>query len=180
MNKKMMRSAALVLGTGCVLALPGCSSNQPAPPRAVAAAPVVRSIAISPADYMARAASASLLIIKSSEQVASREGDSGLGQIARKLQSEQQGIGSQLSFAGRRLNLLPSATLLPSDQAMLDELSVNGGSGAVYVRQMKRVLAQALSMHRQYERYGTSPTLRPVAAVAAPVFASELDAISRF
>lgn len=178
---RLLRSAAFASGAICVLALPGCSSNQPAPPRPVAAAaPVVRSIAISPADYVARAASASLFIIKASEQVAARQGDTGLGLVARKLQAEQQGIGSQLSFAGRRLNLLPSATLLPSDQAMLDELLASGDPSGVYVRQMKRVLPQSLSLHRQYERYGTSPTLRPVAAVAAPLFAAELEAISGF
>ncbi|MBA3666671.1 MAG: DUF4142 domain-containing protein [Sphingomonas sp.] len=129
---------------------------------------------------MARAASASLFIIKASEQVLAREGDTGLGQFARKSQAEQQGVGSQLSFAGRRLNLLPSAALLPSDHAMLEELAASGDPGGVYVSQMKRVLSQTLSMHRQYERYGTSPTLRPVAAMAAPVFAAELEAIKRF
>lgn len=163
-----------------VLPLAGCATRpEPAPPVAHPT-PIVRSIAVSPADYVAAAASASLLIIKASEQIAAREGDTGLGRFARQFQSEQQGIGSQLSFAGRRLNLLPSATLLPRDQAILDELVRSPDPSTTYVRQMKSVLPKAATLHRQYARYGTSPTLRPVAAMAAPVVEREMKIIGRF
>ena len=180
MNK--LQATALVAIAASALSCVGCASETGAPARTAAprAAPPVRSIAVSPADYVARAASASLFIIKASEQIAEREGYSGLGHAARRFQSEQQGVGSQLSFAGRRLNLLPSATLLPADQAMLDELGASANPGATYVRQLKSSLPRSLSLHRQYQRYGTSPTLRPVAAMAAPVFAAELEAIKRF
>ena len=179
---KKVRALAFLATAGSALACAGCASERGAPARPVAAraAPPVRSIAVSPADYVARAASASLFVIKASEQIAEREGYSGLGQAARRFQSEQQGVGSQLSFAGRRLNLLPSATLLPADQMLLDELRASANPGATYVRQLKNSLPRALSLHRQYQRYGTSPTLRPVAAMAAPVFAAELEAIGRF
>jgi hypothetical protein len=163
------------------LPLAGCASDAPrAPARVASPTPVVRSIAISPADYMATAASTALFIVKASEQIAAREADTGLGQFARQSQSEQLGIGAQLSLAGRRVNLLPSAALLPRHQALLDELSGSGDPSATYVRQMKSVLPQAALLHRQYERYGTSPTLRPVAGMAAPVNERELAAIRRF
>lgn len=171
------RAAALALPI-TIAALTGCSSTPSAPPRA--APPTVRSIAVSPADYMARAASASLFIIKASDRISGSAGETALGQFARNTRAEQQAIGSQLNFAGRRLNLLPSAVLLPSDQAMLDALVSSSEPSASYVRQMKRVLAEALSLHRGYERYGTSPTLRPVAAMAAPLFAAELEALDHF
>jgi hypothetical protein len=175
----MRRITVLAIITAFPLA--GCSSNAPHRPAHVAAPPpAVRSIAISPADYMASAASTALFIVKASEQIAAREGDTSLGQFARQSQSEQLGIGAQLSLAGRRLNLLPSATLLPRHQALLDELSGSGDPGETYVRQMKSVLPQAAVLHRQYERYGTSPTLRPVAGMAAPVNERELAAIRRF
>jgi predicted outer membrane protein len=174
-----MRRITVVAITALLLA--GCASNAPQRPAHTAApAPVVRSIAISPADYMAAAASTALFIVKASEQIAAREGDTGLGQSARQFQSEQLGIGAQLSLAGRRVNLLPSAALLPRHQALLDELSGSADPGATYVRQMKSVLPQAVVLHRQYERYGTSPTLRPVAGMAAPVNERELAAIRRF
>lgn len=170
-------AAALILST---LALAGCASKQPAQPPTPRAAPVVRSIALSPADYMMAAASASLFIVRASEQIAAREGDTGLGQFASRFGSEQGGIGAQLSSAGRRLNLLPSAKLLPRHQAMLDEITGSSDPSAAYVRNLRNVLPQALALHRQYERYGTSPTLRPVAAMAAPIIAQELHAIRGF
>ena len=178
---KFARAAAFILPVGFMLVIAGCASSAPAPPPpAPRAAPVVRSIALSPADYMMAAASASLFIIRASEQIAVREGDTGLGQFANRFGAEQGGIGAQLSSAGRRLNLLPSATLLPRHQAMLDEITGSPDPSAAYIRHLRNVLPQALSLHRQYERYGTSPTLRPVAAMAAPIFEQELDAIRRF
>lgn len=178
---KFARTTAFILPVGFMLVIAGCASSAPAPPPAPRAAPPVRSIAVSPADYMMAAASASLFIIRASEQIAARQGDTGLGQFASRLGAEQGGIGAQLSSAGRRLNLLPSAQLLPRHQAMLDDIAGSPDPSATYVSYLKKsVLPQALALHRQYERYGTSPTLRPVAAMAAPIIEQELDAIRRF
>lgn len=161
------------------LALAACSTDRPAPPPAPRAAPVVRSIAVSPAQYMAAAASAALFVVRASQLIAAREGDSGLGQSAGRFGIEQGGIGAQLSTAGRRINLLPSATLLPRHQAMLDDIAASSDPSAAYVRHLGEVLPRALDLHRQYELYGTSPTLRPVAAMAAPIIARELDELRR-
>ena len=49
--------------------------------------------------------------------------------------ADHQGTSAQLSFGGRRLNLLPSATLLPAHQALFDELSASGDFDATYRRQ---------------------------------------------
>jgi putative membrane protein len=86
-----------------------------------------------------------------------------------RLISAHQGTASQLSFAGRRLNLLPSAALLPQHQAMLDELNASGDFDRAYVRLQRSVHGQALALHNDYARRGTSPTLRRVAANAAAV-----------
>jgi len=177
---KFARHTAIGLSAATLLIIAGCASNAPAPPPAPRAAPVVRSIALSPADYMMAAASASLFIVRASTEIRSRSAGTGLGQAASRFGTDQQGIGAQLSLAGRRLNLLPSATLLPRHQAMLDEISASADPGGAYVRHLKSVLPEALALHRQYERYGTSPTLRPVAAMAAPVIEQELEAIRGF
>ena len=133
----------------------------------------MRSISVNPAQYMSMASSASLYVIRASELIAGRQGDSGLGTMARRFASEQEGVGSQLSFAGRRLNLLPQATLAPDNQRMLDALTTSSDPAGTYVRQMSELLPRLAAFHRQYQRYGTSPTLRPVAAMAAPVFERE-------
>ena len=161
------------------LALAGCASNRPVPIPASTPPPRATG-AISPAAYVGTAASASLFIIRASQQIEAREGYSPLGSLARQLRADQEGIGAQLSMAGRRLNLLPEARLLPSHQAMLDQLSASPDAKATYVRQMKTVLPQLLAIHHGYQRNGSSPTLRPVAAMAAPIVAREMQAIRGF
>jgi putative membrane protein len=160
------------------LALAGCASGpRPREPteRRIARPPVVRSIAVSPAQYIARASSASLFAIKASQLIADRSPNGSLASYARQVESEQEGVGSQLSFAGRRLDLLPSAELPPAHQAMLDALATSPDPARLYVQQMATLLRQTADFHSQYERYGTSPTLRPVASMAAPVFERELS-----
>ena len=95
----MRRIAAALI----VLATAGCSAGPEAqrpPERRIARPPVVRSIAVSPAQYVARASSASLFAIKASRLVASRSSNAGLASFARQVEAEQEGVGSQLSFAG--------------------------------------------------------------------------------
>ena len=167
----------VALAGAITIALASCGAPQKVPaPRPVTVLPSE----VAPENYMASAASSSLFIIRASELVAAREGNSRLGLLARQFISEQEGVGSQLSFAGRRLNQLPSAALLPAHQAMLDAMTSSSDPSATYVRTMKRVVAQGLALHRAYDAHGSSATLRPVAAMAAAVFHRELDDINRF
>ena len=155
------------------LLIAGCASNVPQPPRPSQGATrsVQKPLAgpVSPATYVAQAASIDLFVIKSSELALSRSSSSAIRDAARRLIAAHQGTASQLSFAGRRLNLLPSAMLLPQHQAMLDELSASGDFDRAYVRLQRSVHGQALALHSDYARRGTSPTLRPVAANAVAV-----------
>jgi len=166
-----------VAGLACgALLLAGCATSEPGQPTQSsrpARTPVVRSIAVSPAEYVTMASSASLYVIKASELIVAREGGSSLANSARRFASDQEGVGGQLNLAGRRLNLLPSATLNPDHQAMLDALAGSADPAATYVTQLDALLPQLAAFHRQYQRYGTSPTLRPVAVMAAPVFERE-------
>ena len=177
---RVRHTIAVVAPLAVALTISGCSTSRPAPPPVTRSTPAVRSIAVSPAQYIAAAASASLFVIRASDLIVARDGGSGLGQFARRLKTEHGGIGSQLSFAGRRLDLLPSATLLPRHQAMLDDISASAAPGATYLRHLNTVLPPTMALHRDYDRYGTSATLRPVASMAAPLIAHELDALRRF
>ncbi len=172
--------ARLALIGALAVAVVACGTKQAPPPPV---APPVRpapSVAPDPASYVSRAASGSLFIVKASKIVAEREGDTGLGSFASYFEADHIGIGAQLSFAGRRLNLLPSATLSSAHQAMFDELAASGYDAKTYLRQINRVLAQQLALHRQYERSGSSPTLRQVAVMASPIIAREIDQIRQF
>ena len=80
-----------------------------------------------------------------------------------------KGTSAQLSLAGRRLNLLPSATLGAAEQAMLDALQASGSFDADYVRDQRIVHQQAIALDSAFAASGDSPTLRPVAAAALPI-----------
>jgi len=155
-----------------MIALAGCASapsTRPAP-RPQPNRPV-RSLpgAVSAATYVSQAASIDLFVVKSCELAALRSVTPTLRRTAEQLLADHQGTASQLSFAGRRLDLLPSASLLPQHQAMLDELAASSDFDRTFVRLQRSVHGQALALHADYARRGASPTLRPVAANAAAI-----------
>ena len=109
----------------------------------------------------------------------SRVSSSKLRAVADDIAHQQLAIGAQLSFAGRRLDLLPSAEIDARHQAMLDELRGASDFDATYKRQQSVVLAEAWALHRAYAVQGSSPTLRPVAAMAAPILGREVSALRK-
>ena len=162
--------------------LAGCATSQPSPypqqrPPARYRAPA--TTAVSPATYVAQASSIDLFVIRSSQLALSRSGSGAVRDLARRLVAAHEGTASQLSFAGRRLDLLPSAALLPQHQAMLDELQSSSNFDATYLRQQRAIHGASFSLHSNFAARGTSPTLRPVAANAAAVERSHLDMLRR-
>jgi putative membrane protein len=80
-------------------------------------------------------------------------------------------------MAGRRLNLLPTATLNTQHQAMLDALATTGDFDNTYRAQQNIVLQDAVRLHSGFAKAGQSPTLRPVAANAESVVRANLQAL---
>jgi predicted outer membrane protein len=164
----MRRIALFMIG----VALAGCATRQPGPPTSEPGGtytPRPLPGSVSAATYVAQAASIDLFVVRSSELAQLRSVDPRLRNVANTLLAGHQGLASQLSFAGRRLNLLPGASLLPQHQAMLDELAASSAFDQTYIRQQRAIHGAALSLHSDYARRGSSPTLRPVAANAAAV-----------
>ena len=174
-----MRRLATLAVTALVLA--GCATKTPAPQPQPPAAGTSRPLRgpVSPATYVAQAASIDLFVIRSSELALSRSSNDAIHDVATRLIASHQGTAAQLSFAGRRLNLLPGATLLPEHQALFDELSLSGDFDRTWLRIQRSVHGAALALHTEYARRGSSPTLRPVAANAAGVEQSDLDLLRR-
>lgn len=177
----MVRTARISLVSVGVAALllAGCGARQAAapPPAVITAAPLAASLA--PAAYMQLAASTSLFAVRASEVLAERTGDPGLRAVARTIAQDQRGIGAQLNFAGRRLDLLPSAAMTDAQAADLARLHSSSDVDRLYREMMDKALARALNAHSTFAVGGSSPSLKPVAKMAAPATRRNLEQLRR-
>ncbi len=156
----------MALLAGCAARPPVPQPPAPMPPAATLPAPPERPVA-SPEAYVARAASYDQLMIRAGHFVSEASRDGPLLQLAGQLAADHRGLASQLSMAGRRLNLLPSPTLQPLHQQWLDELMAAPDVRTAYLRLARRVHQNSYAMHERFARRGASPTLKPVARNAA-------------
>jgi putative membrane protein len=124
-------SGALVAGLA-VLAVAGCQTGDRAPsprPGPRVPRPPVRppgTAVASAAAYLATAASIDLFEIQSSQMALTRSRVARHREFAAMMIRAHNGTSAQLSLAGRRLDLLPAASLLPRHEAMIAELSASG------------------------------------------------------
>jgi len=156
------------------LSVAACAREQAPPPPAYPYPPgTVRppsgGRAVSAADFVGINGSIDLFVIRSSELALQRSSSRRIRDFASQMIEDHKGTSGQLSFAGRRLNLLPSATLRPPEQSMLDSLGSSSQFDAEYVRDQRAVHRQAVAIDSGYASRGASPTLRPVAAAALPI-----------
>jgi putative membrane protein len=152
-----------------MLTLVGCATKQPTyPPHP---RPVTRPAEPAPsaATFVATNGSIDLFVIRSSELALQRSTSPRVRDFASRMIAAHKGTSAQLSLAGRRLNLLPSASLRPTDQAMLDALEASGSFDAEYIRDQRTVHQQAIALDSAFASNGESPTLRPVAAAALSI-----------
>ena len=178
-----MRIVPIALTALAATALAGCGTSDASRERPPAVSSRARPpVVIRPlfaADYMAAASSTDLYEIRSSELALTRARNPRHREFARMMIAAHKGTSAQLSFAGRRLNLLPAATLLPRHQALLDELTASADFDSVYRRQQIAVHEAALKLHSNFAARGESATLRPVAKNAAPIVRRHLDMMRR-
>jgi putative membrane protein len=160
-----------------VLLLVGCAREQrPAPPPYARGAPprIAPGPAVSSADYVAQASSIELFLIGASELALQKSSNARTREFAQVEIPAHKGLSQQLSLEGRRLNLLPSATLSPRHQAMLNELERSADFDALYRRDELAVHNEAEALQKRYAATGTSPTLRPLPGVFMPVIERHL------
>ena len=179
-----MRNHVRLLAGGFAvgLMLSGCGGGQraPAPSRTATrpAPPLPARAAIAPADYVSSASALDLYVIKASELALSRSQVLRVREVAGRLIAAHRGSSAQLSLSGRRLNLLPSATVGPRLQALLEQLNSSASFDRDYAAQMKRAEQEAVALHRAYAAGGASPTLVPVARALAPVMEQQQRLVS--
>lgn len=131
-------------------------------------------------DYVIRSSSLELFAIRSAEIALRRSDNSRVKSLALDALRNHNGLSAQLSYAGRRLNILPAATLLPQHEHMLLQLINSSDVGATYVLQQRAACISAYQLHSAYLRNGRSPTLRAVAQRAVTVVTSEFERLRRF
>lgn len=166
----MRRTSHFAVVIGLALVVAGCGRREAPPaPRPFPSRPPVIVTPATSADYVATAASIDLFVVRTSELVTARSSNAGTRDLATTLAESHRGLAAQLSFAGRRLNLLPRATLLSAHQEMLAELERSSDVDDTYRRLMKQVHDSAIRLHSAYAARGDSPTLRPVAANAEQI-----------
>ena len=170
-----------VCGAAALGLFGGCGARQQPEPIRPASLPKVQrpvSSAISPADYVAAAAGIDLYVIKASELAVQRSTAVRVREVANRLIAAHKGSSAQLSFGGRRLNLLPSAELTPQYRALLEQLYVSANFERDYAQQMRAVHQEAVKLHSSYAVTGSSPTLVPIAKALAPVMEQQVRLIS--
>ena len=163
---QLRKLAALALP----LALLACAREEAPPaPTSVSISRPPQGPAVSDAAFVATNGSIDLFAIRSSELVLQRSSSARVREFAETMIRDHRGTSGQLSLEGRRLNLLPSATLRPAKQAMFDALQSSSRFDADYVRDQRIIHEQAVALDAAYLASGRSPTLRPVAAAALPI-----------
>ena len=179
MRPIVLGSSASILA---LLLLAGCSGGGGRSPRVTrASAPIVAAAPLphSAAADVAAAASIDYYEIQSAELALQRARDPANRAFAEKALRAHRGTSAQLSMAGRRLNLLPTASLSPQHQAMLDALETTPNFDHLYRAQQATLLRQGISLHGNFARAGKSPTLRPVAGNAERVMRQNQAALRR-
>jgi putative membrane protein len=155
----------------------GTSTSVPSASTSSVQAASIAPVALSAAAYVATASSIDLFQVKAAQLALERSQDPANRALAERMLSAHTGTSAQLSYAGRRLNLLPNATLDPQHQAMLDALAAASDFDNAYRAQENIVLQEGLKLHSSYAKSGGSPTLRPVAANAESVMRANLKAL---
>jgi putative membrane protein len=150
--------------------LASCATKPPQqrtpPPVVVEPAPVR---VLSPAEFVRRAASIDLFVVRASELALQRSSEPQTRALAERLLAEHRGLTGQLSMAGRRLNLLPAAAMLPEQGEWMGMLERSSPFEIGFRRRLTHAHQEAVDLHSAFARAGSSPTLRPVAANAERV-----------
>ena len=171
-------SAGRIAAVGVfALIVTACGARQPPPPPRSSFVLPSAAMSLTPALYVNLIGNISLFAVRASEIMLERSTDGRVRDAARQVIDGQKGVAAQLSIAGRRVDLLPDAALTAEMDADLERLRTSAAPEADYRALMINALSRGSAAHETFARAGTSPTLRPVAQMAAPVTRRNLEAV---
>jgi putative membrane protein len=166
-----MRKLGILLGGA--LALAACSTTPPPP----APPPDFNNVLLAPG-FLVHAGSANQYEIAASQLALQASANPGVRNLASVIIADHMAMGQQVAGAASSAGLAPPPpTLLPPDQAMLDQLRAAGTGisfDMAYQQQQIAAHQQAIQMMQNYATSGDVPALRTVAAEAIPVMQKHL------
>lgn len=170
-----MRKLAILLGGALVLA--ACQTTPPPPPPPPPA-PDLNNLLLAPG-FLAHAGSANQYEIQAAQLALQVSANPGVRNLANVIIADHTAMGQQVGAAAASAGLTPPPpTLLPSDQAMLDQLRASGSGMAfdqAYQQQQISAHQQAIQMMQGYAANGDVPALRNVATQAIPIMQKHLS-----
>src|SRR5690348_8787976 len=158
-----MRTLAILIGSA--IALTGCATGPHYTPADI------NNPLLAPG-FVAQASSANQFEIQSAQLALSASQNPAVQSFANMLIADHTAMGQQMAAAAAAANLPPPApTLLPPEQAMLDQLRA-AGTGYAFDQafQQEQISAhqQGITLMQNYSASGDVPALRTVAAGAIP------------
>lgn len=168
-----MRKLGFLLGGA--IALAACSTTPKAPP-----APADLNNVLMAPGFLAHAGSANQYEIEASQLALQASANPGVRNLANMIIADHTALGQQVGAAAASAGLTPPPPgLLPSEQAMLDQLRASGtGPSFDMTYQQQQIMAhqQAIALMQNYATSGDVPALRTVAGGAIPVMQRHLAA----
>jgi putative membrane protein len=155
---------------------PGAATSGAAP-SAKTAAPKAR-VALSAADYVAKAAASDLFEIQSSQTALQKTKSPEVRSFAEMMVEHHTATSKDLKAAAKTGGLAPPPATLPADKASKLTALRNAPVGdfdAMYMREQVAGHEEALTLHQGYAANGDNATLKAAAAKTAPIVKTHLD-----
>jgi putative membrane protein len=164
----------LLIASAAAFALAACATDGDMAAPAAAAGDMTPN---QRAAYVEMAAASDLYEIQSSQLATSRAQNTEVRAFAQMLIEHHTATTQQLAAAATAAGTPPSPSLMPMQAQMIAELQ--GANGAafdrIFIRQQVQAHQMALALHSNYASNGDTPTLRTVAAAAAPIVRQHLE-----
>ncbi len=172
-----MRKLAIFLGGAALLA--ACQTTPPPPPPPPPAPVDLNNPLLAPG-YMAQAASSDQFEIQSGQLALQASQNPGVRNFANHIIADHTRSTQMVVYAAQSAGITPPpATILPPQQAMLDQLRA-AGTGAAFDQAFQQIQIQAhqqaLTLHQNYAARGDVPALRTVAGQIVPIVQMHLQA----
>jgi putative membrane protein len=166
-----MRKLSILIGGAVALAACATTPKAPPPP------PDLNNVLLAPG-FLAHAGSANQYEIEASQLALQASANASVRSLANVIIADHTAMGQQVAAAATSAGLTPpSPSLLPAEQAMLDQLRASGTGPSfdtTYQQQQISAHQQAIQMMQNYATSGDVPALRTVASGAIPVMQKHL------